>query len=112
MASKEPLLESWQDEKARLSLEDGIERQQQRRVKARNPLSLVGYVILVLIAFGTIRLINVKINHIWPARTQPKYTVHGGDEMILDFKQVRTFFHLLSMLPQNISCFTLLQPIC
>jgi hypothetical protein len=93
MASENSLLGSWPDEKAGPSLEDGRDGQQQKRVKARNPFSVVGYVILVLIAFGAIRMIHVRSNYILSGTgTKIDCQLHK-EEMITNFKQVRAPFH-------------------
>lgn len=98
MDSKEPLLESWPDGKVKPFLEDGDDGQQRTRVKSRNPFNFVGFVILGLIALGALRMNHIKMDHIWPARKQHICKLHK-EEMITDFKQVRTSFHLLDMLP-------------
>jgi hypothetical protein len=97
MASTEPLLSSWQDEKAKVLLEDGDDNQQlERRAKARNPFNLVGSVILVLIALGIVRMIHIKIGYML-SNGKPSICIHGGSEIsILNFKEVRTTFHLLA----------------
>ncbi len=100
MTSKEPLLESWRDEKARPSVVDGDSGQQQKRVRARYPFSYVIWgLISGLIILSAVRTIEVKINDTRLARKQHVCT-HHKDEMITDFKQVRTSFHLLFILPQ------------
>lgn len=97
MASTEPLLSSWQDEKIKSSLEDGgADRQLERRAKARNPFNLVGSVILVLIAVGIVRMIHVKIGYML-SNGKPSACIHGGSEIpIMSFKEVRKTFHSLT----------------
>jgi hypothetical protein len=93
MASAEPLLSSWQDEKARSVFEDGDDDQQlERRAKARNPFNLVGYVILALISLSIVRMIHAKI--LYMLLSEPIISNHGGSEIpIMNFKEVRKTFH-------------------
>jgi hypothetical protein len=104
MASKEPLLSSWQDEKTETLLENGdADQQPERRAKPRNPFNLVGSVILVLIALGFVRIIHVKIGYML-LNGKPSVCTHGGSEIpIVNFKEVRTTFHFLVYLsPQTV----------
>lgn len=96
MASTEPLLSSWQDEKARPGLEDDDDDQQlERRAKAQNPFNLVGYVILALISLGIVRMVHVKIGYMQSQK--PTICIHAGpDTPIRDFKDVRKTFHSLA----------------
>lgn len=97
MDSKEALLSSWQDGKARPSLEDGYANQQRKtRAKARNPFNLVGYVILVLIAFGIVRMVQIKIGYILSNREIKinTYTDDASVRYIKDIKDVRMISYL------------------
>src|SRR5271163_2431942 len=103
MASKEPLLSSWQDEKAKILLENGdVHEQPERRPKPRNPFNLVGSVILVLVVLGIIRIIHVRIGYML-LDGKPSICTHGGSETpISNFKEVCTTFHFISISPQTI----------
>jgi hypothetical protein len=91
MTSKEPLLSSWQDEKAKPLFEDGDDDPQlKRRAKAQNPFNLVGSVILTLIALGIIRMIHVKIGYM-RSNGKPSVCIHDESDIpIMNFKDVRT----------------------
>ncbi len=96
MASTEPLLYSWQDEKAKPSLEDGnANHQLERRAKARNPSKLFGSVIFVLIALGIVRMIQVEIRYVLSNRKHSICTNHNVINQVMNFKDVRKSFHLI-----------------
>jgi hypothetical protein len=97
MTSTKPLLSSWQDEKAKPSLEDDdADQQLERREKARNPFNLVGSVILGLILLGLVHMIQVKIGYML-SNGKPILNIctdDGSVRYITDFKDVRMTFHL------------------